>query len=363
MAADHTAHRHGGDPAADFQRLGLAPGPVLDFSVNINPLGPPPEITAAWNGWRDDIHRYPTPDGRGVTRYYEERFGLAPASVAAGNGSTELIYLVPRALGLKTAAVATPAFHDYRRSILVNGGKVVEFPAMAGTEEEWERKVVELLPRAQALWVGNPNNPTGQLIEAERLLNLAERFPEKWFLVDEAFIQFVAQPENHSLLHPSRLRKNIVVFHSLTKFYALAGLRIGAAIGHPHTMAAIRRHKEPWSVSLPAERAAEGLAAVADYELHSRRLMAEERKVMTAFVRESPLMEALAPTANFILARWRVTPDLDDLLRGMLRRGIHLRDARNFSGLADNWFRFAILGTGENKRLRRAFGELAEETL
>ena len=166
MAADHTAHRHGGDPAADFQRLGLAPRPVLDFSVNINPLGPPPEITAAWNGWCDDIHRYPTPDGRGVTRYYEERFGLAPASVAAGNGSTELIYLVPRALGLKTAAVATPAFHDYRRSILVNGGKVVEFPAMAGTEEEWERKVVELLPRAQALWVGNPNNPTGRLIEA-----------------------------------------------------------------------------------------------------------------------------------------------------------------------------------------------------
>ncbi len=361
MAAESNTHRHGGQPLYDFQRLGIPPRPVIDFSVNVNPLGPPPEVTKAWNGWRHDIHSYPSPDGAGVLRFYQERFGLAPDSVVAGNGSTELIYLAPRALGLKTAAVAAPSFHDYSRSIVLNGGRILEFPDLENNDEGWEKKAKKILPQVDALFIGNPNNPTGQLISAEGILAMAERFPDKFFLVDEAFIQFVENSCRYSLLHPDRLRSNIVVFHSLTKFYALAGLRLGAAISHPETSARLRKHKEPWSVSLPAERSAEVLATCETYEGKTCTLINKERQAMAKFARQSPLMEALPPTANFILARWTATADLDDLLRALLTRGLYIRDARNFSGLTGKWFRFAILGEKENELLRRAFLQLEKE--
>jgi threonine-phosphate decarboxylase len=361
MAVETESYRHGGNPLHDFQRLGVPPRPVIDFSVNINPLGPPTQVMEAWAEWRHDISRYPSPDGEGVLRFYEERFALPRESVVAGNGSTELIYLLPRALSLKTAAVQVPSFHDYSRSMLLNGGKVVELGGGENTEEGWAQNIGEILPRVQALFIGNPNNPTGQLLPAEKILETAERFPDKWFLVDEAFIQFVETPERHSLLSPQKLRKNIVVFHSLTKFYALAGLRIGAAISHPETIAKLRGHKEPWSVSLPAERTAELLSTCSAYEENTRALISREREMMASFVRESSLMEALPPAANFVLARWIATPDLDDLLRALLQRGLYIRDARNFSGLSDNWFRFAILGEKENELLRRAFLQIEKE--
>ncbi len=361
MSAKTETYHHGGNPQRDFQRLGITPYPVIDFSVNINPLGPPTQIMEAWAEWRHDISCYPSPDGEGVLRFYEARFSLPPKSVVPGNGSTEMIYLLPRALSLKTAAVPAPSFHDYNRSMLLNGGTVLEYQGIKNTQEDWEQTVDEILPQVQALFIGNPNNPTGQLLSAERILETAARFPDKWFLVDEAFIQFVETPERHSLLNPQKLRKNIVVFHSLTKFYALAGLRIGAAIGHPETIAKLRGHKEPWSVSLPAERTAELLPTCMAYEEKTRALIAREREIMACFVRESTLMEALPPTANFVLARWTATPDLDDLLRALLQRGLYIRDARNFSGLSDNWFRFAILGEKENELLRRAFLQIEKE--
>jgi threonine-phosphate decarboxylase len=361
MAAENRFHRHGGEPICDFKRLGIKPRPVIDFSVNVNPLGPPPQITETWSRWHHDIQRYPSPGGEGVLRFYRERFDLPEESIVAGNGSTELIYLVPRALSLKTAAASAPSFHDYSRSIFLNDGEVFEFPGLESTEEAWEKTVGEILPKVQALFIGNPNNPTGQLLTAEKILETAMRFPDKWFLVDEAFIQFVETPERHSLLCPQRLRKNIVVFHSLTKFYALAGLRIGAAIGHPETMAKLRAHKEPWSVSLPAERAAGLLSTCNSYEEQTRALIFQERKTMADFVHALSIMKALPPTANFVLAHWTATPNLDDLLRALLERGIYIRDARNFSGLSNNWFRFAILGEKENQLLQRAFLQFEKE--
>lgn len=361
MTNEPRVHRHGGEAPAEFRRLGIGPRPVIDFSVNVNPLGPPPEIKSAWNSWFDELHRYPSPEGRGLKIFYEERFELGPDRIVAGNGSTEMIYLTPRALGLKTAALAAPTFFDYRRSIELNGGRILEFSHLENAEEEWAKKATNILPQVAALFIGNPNNPTGQLISADRIMAMAERFPEKWFLVDQAFIQFVDDSDRYSLLHPQKLRKNMIVFHSLTKFYALPGLRLGAAIGHPQTLDRIRAHKEPWSVSLPAEFSGRLLAGCAAYEAETRALIERERNIMAGFTHSSALMEAIPPTANFILARWTATPELDDLLRALLKRGICIRDARNFTGLEDNWFRFAILGPKENQQLRQAFLEIEQE--
>jgi histidinol-phosphate/aromatic aminotransferase/cobyric acid decarboxylase-like protein len=115
-------HRHGGLHSADFSRFNLPQGTVIDFSVNLNPLGPPPIIRERWRELLAEIENYPTPAGDGVSHFYEERYGISPANFVAGNGSTELIYLVPRALSLKKVVVVTPSYHDYTRASLLAGG-------------------------------------------------------------------------------------------------------------------------------------------------------------------------------------------------------------------------------------------------
>ena len=205
-------HIHGGDPERELKRLGLAPRQILDFSVNLSPLGVPPEIKAIWNDLFTEIESYPTVDGRGVVQYYEKRFGLHPAQVLAGNGSTESIYLAPRALGLRKVVVINPSFHDYTRASLAAGAELVplDLRATDGFAPPDMSVLEEALANGDGLFVGNPNNPTGTIFPRQLLLDLAETFPSKWLLVDEAFVQFLDRPHAISLIKEQPRPANIL---------------------------------------------------------------------------------------------------------------------------------------------------------
>ncbi len=351
MANDE--HFHGGDPERELKRLGLATRDVLDFSVNVSPLGVPSEIKAIWKELLAEVDRYPSVDGQGVARYYQERFDLDPARVLAGNGSTELIYLTPRALELRKVAVITPSFHDYTRSSLAAGADLleVELKAEEGFAPPDFDILKEVMAEADGLFVGNPNNPTSTVFPRQLLLDLAASFPNKWILVDEAFVQFLDQPEEVSLIRQEPPPENILVFHSLTKFFALPGLRLGAVVGHSDTISRLRPLKEPWSVNRVAEKVALELIKCADYEKRLSSLVCLERPRVFNRIQDISGFQPFEPAANFLLARWTLTDQLDDLLRFMLGSGVHLRDCRNFPGLQDNFFRMAIRQPEENDRV------------
>jgi threonine-phosphate decarboxylase len=346
-------HLHGGDPGRELDRLGLKSREVLDFSVNVSPLGTPSEIKAVWNELFDEIDRYPSVDGQGVVRYYQERFDLDPARVLAGNGSTEFIYLTPRALHLRKVAVISPSFHDYTRSCLAAGAELtyVELRLENGFAPPDFGVLQEALSNADALFLGNPNNPTSTVFPRQLLLDLAASSPGKWILVDEAFVQFLHQPEAVSLVQYQPLPVNVLIFHSLTKFFALPGLRLGAVIGHPDTISRLRSLKEPWSVNRVAEKVALNLIACAHYEQQVSELVRQEGPRVFGKLRNIPGFHPFKPSANFLLCRWTLTSELDDLLRFLLEAGVHLRDCRNFPGLEDNFFRLAIRQPEENDRL------------
>ena len=122
------SHKHGGTPQLDMIRLGVPHGPVLDFSVNLNLLGPPTIIKEKWPELLENIEQYPSVQGDGVAHYYHTIYGISPDNFLAGNGSTELIYLIPRVLRFKHVAVLAPSFHDYERASLLAGAKVVRCP-------------------------------------------------------------------------------------------------------------------------------------------------------------------------------------------------------------------------------------------
>jgi threonine-phosphate decarboxylase len=355
-------HIHGGDPERELKRLGLSTRKILDFSVNVSPLGVPPEVRSIWNELVQEIDKYPSVDGQGVVRYYQERFQLNPEGVLAGNGSTEFIYLTPRALDLQKVAVINPSFHDYSRASLAAGAEIISVALVSelGFAPPDFTVFENALSQADAIFLGSPNNPTGTIYPRQLLLDLASAFPKKWLLVDEAFVQFLEQPEEVSLIGQIPPPRNILVFHSLTKFFALPGLRLGAVIGHPDTISRIRPLKEPWSVNRVAEKVALQLISCAAYEKQLSKLIRQERSKVFSRLQDLHGFQAFEPSANFILVRWTQTDELDDLLRFLLNSGIHLRDCRNFPGLHESFFRMAIRRPEENDRILSAMQRCAD---
>ncbi len=355
------AHRHGGDPGADMARLGITPRPVVDFSVNVTPLGLPERVRLAWPGLLCAVERYPTVTGEGIVRYYRERFGLRPECVLPGNGSIETIYLALGRLGLRRVAVVSPTFCEYERALSLAGAAVTRIPldAADGFAPPDPARLREALAAADALVLCNPNNPTGTRYAAAGLLELSGRFPDKTLLVDEAFVQFLDDAEEATLLRDSRIRPNLLVFHSLTKLYAVPGLRLGAAVGHPDTIARLRRHAPPWSANAVAEAVAPLLASCRGYEGAVRDLMSTERARIGAAFDGNRGIRLFDTGINFFLARWIKTPNLDDLLRPLLERGLYVRDCRDFPGLEAGFFRFGIRLPDENDLLVSAIRERA----
>ncbi|HED30552.1 MAG TPA: threonine-phosphate decarboxylase [Prosthecochloris aestuarii] len=337
-------HEHGGEPE---RRFCVGNQPVVDFSVNISPISPPlPDVSLDSFA----LHRYPAIDGRGIREFYTARYGLDPDTVLPLNGAIEGIYLVPRALGFKRVMVFAPSFFDYERACRLAGARVTYLRleehngfALPGIDV-----IAEKLQDVDALFAANPNNPTGTRFPKEMLLALASRFPDKWFVVDEAFIQFVDDFPGASLMKDVRAFKNVIVLNSLTKFYALPGLRMGAAIAHPDTIRLLLRVKEPWTVNALAEAVAAELVHATEFEQDVRRLVAMERAKIFKQMKKLPDFDIRGYAANFFLAHWNSSSSLDELLEFLINRHIYVRDCRNFPGLEDNYFRFSIRNPDEN---------------
>ena len=356
MSARDEPHLHGGDPQRDLARFGVASRPMLDFSVNLSPLGPPEAVRRLWPDLWRQAEPYPSLEGEGVRAFYRQRFGLAESEVLPGNGATELIYLAPRGLGLERIAVLSPAYDDYRRASCLAGAEVLglETPDLGPPSADL---LEQALSQADALFVGHPNNPTGALADPELLRQAAVAFPTKWLLVDESFIQFSEAFPETSLAFGAGRPDNVLVFHSLTKFYALAGLRLGAVVAAPEVIERLRHVKEPWTVNGIADRVARELAGCGEYELRLRHLIGTERPWLEGQLAALPGVRVWPSAANFLLARWAASP-LEELLRGLLVDGLCVRDSRNFAGLDGGFFRVAVRGHDDNARLVKSLAGL-----
>jgi threonine-phosphate decarboxylase len=269
---------------------------------------------------------------------------------------------VPRALGFKRTAVISPSFHDYIRAARLAGSAVSLIPLSREKAfapplaDTWKSRIAE----ADAVFIGNPNNPTGTVFPRKTLLSLAKIHPDKFFLVDEAFVQFLDQFDQITLMKREYLQPNLLVFHSLTKFYSLAGLRLGAVIAHPDTISRLRAFKEPWTVNAVAEEVASLLSSCRNFENKTRLFISQERHRLYERLRKKSGIRVFIPSANFFLIQWTATSNLDDLLQALLSRGLYVRDCRNFPGLEDNFFRFAIRHQAENDRLIDTIAAVAE---
>lgn len=350
MSGTHLlAHRHGGAPE---EREGL-----LDFSVNVSPLPLPlPELSFPFF----DPGAYPSVEGRGIREFYAGRFGIDERCILPLNGAIEGIYLLPRALGLKRVLIPQPSFFDYGRACRLAGAEVSRLWLSAGDGFAFPdiESTAAALEGCDALFAANPNNPTGTMLPKEQLLALACRFPDKQFIVDEAFIQFTDGFPGNSLMFGTEAFRNIVVVHSLTKFYAVPGLRLGAIVSHPDTVGKLYGHKEPWTVNAVAESVARHLAGCGDYERELLELVKTGRSLLSRMLGDASAVRLYGGSANFFLASLPEGAAPGTAFSALAERGVFVRECANFEGLGPAWFRFAIRSVEENLRLVAALGGL-----
>ncbi len=344
--------RHGGNVYSAARQLGLQSSGVLDFSASINPLGMPLAARNAIKAWVGDVLHYPDTRSTRLKEAISECYGLDPECVIPGNGSTELIYLIPRALKPGRVLVVSPTFSEYERACRLSGAKVEHFSLLPSKGFLPEPDTfMRAMKNADMAFFCNPGNPSGAVLPREEVLTLARQARKNncVLVVDEAFMDFC--PE-HSVL--GEQGEYLVVLRSLTKFYALAGLRVGFSHLPEMLMSRIMRYKEPWSVNVLAERAA--VAALGESGFIKRSLKYVERE--RGLLRRK--LEALGffvypSEANYLLLE---TSKAKQLVKGLNKQGILVRDCSDFRGLGKKHLRVAARTRKENSLLVEAMKEI-----
>jgi histidinol-phosphate aminotransferase len=317
---------HGGVTPEELAAAVAGGRRLVDLSASLNPYGPHPSVVAAARAAA--FERYPEPDAGRLRRAWAAKFGVASAQVLAGNGTSELIYLLCRAFGQGgRCLVFGPTFGEYAAAANAAGMRVFEAPHPGGRAGAAEpgRVVGEVGPRL--VFLCNPNNPTGQLctrVEVEQLRRAAVASGGR-LVVDEAYMPF-AWPEAEGAT-PGR---GLLVLRSLTKLHAVPGLRLGFLLGEPGDIAAVEEHQAPWSVSAPA--AAAGMAALELDDFcgeSARRVAATRARLFDAL--EAAGFDVQPSLANFLLV---TVGDARRFRAGMLERGYVVRDCGSF-GMPD----------------------------
>lgn len=335
---------HGGIDYEELARWGLSAADVIDFSSNILPYGPAPSVIKAIRGVA--ISGYPDRDCLQLKRSIADNFNIAFETILVGNGCCELIHQI--ALGIirtgDSILVVGPTFSEYVRASRIAGGEIVRCDAIAENNFAVPSEQIELALDSQSfrvVWICNPNNPTGQSISQQAILNWLTRFPQTVFVVDEAYIEFSTSTE--SLVNYATA--NLIVLRSMTKAYAMAGLRLGFAVVREPWHSVLQGRRIPWSVNALAQAA--GIAALQDSKYYGAAMLrlAESKRLLVESLIEKGFRVIASDTGYFLMA----TADAGQLREDLLKHGLMIRDCTSF-GLA-GFVRIAVGTEDQNHRL------------
>ena len=338
---------------------GAAAAGLIDFSASINPLGPPQTALDEYHAAAAAIASYPPSYSERLAAQISEWLSISTEEVIIGNGSTQLIHLFARSYQLRFPYVAIPTFSEFANAIALSG--CTPYALQLSRQHDFRIRLEDVQfamgHRAQAVFIGRPNSPTGSMVGldlAEEIARECERF-HAFCVFDEAFIDFAGREESAIELIrklPERLRKGLVVVGSLTKIFAIPGLRVGFLVARPEIIQELRSQQEPWSLNVVAERVALAcLAQAHEFTRRTREWLRSERGRLADQLSAIGCLRAFRSAANFLMLQVDERLAAPTFGEFMLTKGIAVRDLGAMPGCEPGFYRIAILDTDHNARL------------
>lgn len=381
--------QHGGNQYAIRKRLKLGDLRLMDFSVSLNPLGPPRSAVAAARKAMRRAGQYPEPGNPRLVEALARRHNVPTECVVTGAGTTEIISLAAQALREKFHRVAEergtpemplahllePCYGEYRRSSALNELRPITWkrPTLA-----WS---LDFFPENAAgiFWTGCPHSPVGQCWEREKFLPLVDANPDLMVVVDEAYISFLPDESDRTIVAAAAQRSNLMALRSVTKIFSIPGLRVGYAICSADLAARLREFQNPWSVDSASEAALIACLKDRDYLEETQDMIPWEARRFTDRLWDVPGVRPVwpererpfdvPPPPNWVLVSL-VDTNLDstEVRDELARRGFFVRECSNFQGLeigstisgmgesftTQGHLRFAVRKPEQNDRLAEA---------
>ena len=320
-------------------------GSWLDFSANINPLGLSEKILQTLRENLGGVVNYPDPNATELKRAICRRYSADEKNLVVLNGAAEFFYLYFNATRPARVVIPVPNFSEYERAARAAGCEVKYF--FTSAEENFSLDVEKIeVTCADCVILARPNNPTGNLIAAEKILQLAE---VSNVVVDESFIDFLNAESVRKFVS-----KKISVVQSLTKIFAIPGLRLGFALVEENLARRLNLSKDVWNVNFLAQKAGAAALEDEDFLRRTRAWLEVEKKFFVERLKNLGV-KVFPPTANFVLFRHERA---EEILHKLRRKKILLRSCANFAGLDETFLRSAIRSREENLRLFNALEKI-----
>lgn len=334
-------YQHGGDIYRNKN--------IIDFSVNVNPCGIPESVVEAATLGAKLAYQYPDTDCTELKVAISTASDLPIEYLLCGNGAAELIISIVLAIRPKKALLPIPSFHEYEQALGILDCEITYAPLLEENGFRLQKEFLnEITSDMDVLFLCNPNNPTGELVDTELIDQILDRCEKQNVLlvVDECFMEFVKDYQPYSLKSKCLTSNHLIILKAFTKLYAMPGLRLGYVIcKNKELLHRMREVTQPWSVSVPAQLA--GIAALQDeaYKTRSLLLLAQEKVAMLNQLQQLGF-KLFGSRANYIFFQSSI-----GLYEFCLKRGVLIRDCSNYKGLREGFYRIAVRQQKDNQVL------------
>ena len=336
---------HGGNIYELARHHGCSPQKITDMSSNINPLGPP---TGLLKYLKDNIltsTRLPEVDSGETINRFAEYLDIDSERILAGNGTTQFIYTIPQVLETRRAIVLGPTYSDYADACnlhQISSSMVIAAESSAFRPDfvGFEKKIGSV----DTVFLCNPNNPTGVHIPAAELKRLCRKFPNIRFVIDESYLPFVTRSGSQSMLNSGL--ENVIVLLSISKIFAIPGLRIGFLVAPNALIVKFKRYLMPWSVNSVAQAAVYYLTAhqssIRNYINKTREFIEVQRKEFDEALKSVSSIKLYPSATPFFLARLPNKISAESAWSCLANDRILIRKCSNFPGLSNQFIRISL---------------------
>lgn len=312
-----------GKPIEDVKReLGLTE--VIKLASNENPFGSSPKVKEAIVAELDQLPIYPDGACLELRSALASFLKVGEGELVFGNGSDEIVMLIVRAYleaGTNTV-MATPTFSVYKTNATIEGAEIIEVPCVNGAHD-LDAMLARINDQTRVVWVCNPNNPTGLMIEEKELIRFLDQVPDHALVVlDEAYVEYVKSEAFPKSLDLLKKYKNVIVLRTFSKIYGIAALRVGYGVAAEDIIDKLNRVREPFNVNHLAQKAA--LAALADQEFVLQCKEANAEGLAQVYTELDALgVSYYRSETNFVY----IMPERDskEIFQEMLKQGVIIR--------------------------------------